>query len=57
MTSTKYQINYNFPIPKAFGDNVQNGFDHLPVREAGLEIVIWNLFVICLLLFAASFVK
>ena len=45
MTSTKFQINYN--IQKS---NDQNGFGHLVID-------IWNLFVICYLLFGALFTK
>jgi len=41
MTSTKIQINLNY---RNF--NIQRGFEHLIIE-------IWNLFVICFLLFGA----
>ena len=48
MTSTKFQINSN---DQKF--NNQNSFDH-PYGQV-LIIDIWNLFVICFLLFGALF--
>jgi hypothetical protein len=45
MTSTKIQINLNNP-----NYNIQNCFGHLIID-------IWNLFVICHLLFGALFTK
>ena len=50
MTSTKIQINYNV---RKFND--QNSFGHPSTNTGGqvLIIDIWNLFVICYLLFGA----
>ena len=50
MTSTKFQINYN--VQKF---NNQNSLSH-PYGQV-LIIDIWNLFVICFLLFGALFKK